>query len=143
MFEISATIDGGFGDPDVLCAFDPTKVVARLRREFPGTEVDSQDYAWRVFDQFVQRGLVDESGTLGVAARDARRRGPIWLFRVRSDDGACVRGGAERHRVWFYNDDPFPEPLRSKLLAFVDGLRFAPCVSVKCARVEDNDESPA
>jgi hypothetical protein len=38
---------------------------------------------------------------------------------------------------------PFPEPLRSRLVEFVKGLRFAPCVSVKCVRIEDNDEYPA
>ena len=55
----------------------------------------------------------------------------------------AIRGKAERHFVSFTSESPFPEPLRSRLIAFVDGLRFARCVGVKCVRIEDNDESPA
>ena len=144
MFIISATIEGGFGDPAVLCAFDPNKVVARLHREFPGTEVDPRDYAWWDFDVFAQHGLVDESGALGVAARDARRRGPVWKFRLPAEAGAGpVRGTAERHVVYFCSESPVPEPLRSRLVRFAEGLRFAPCVAVKCVRVVGNEERPA
>jgi len=143
VFKIAASIDGGFDDLEVLCAFDPNKVVARLRRLFPDLEVDPRDYAWRDFDLFAQHGMVDESGALGVAARDARRRGPVWRFRVPVAGGGHVQGQAERHSVWFMSKPPFPEPLRSQLVEFVEGLRFAPCVSVKCVRVEDNDEYPA
>ncbi|HXD86227.1 MAG TPA: hypothetical protein VN641_07020 [Urbifossiella sp.] len=142
MFEIVAEIEGGFDDPDVLCAFDPNKVVFRLRQLFPGLEVDPQDYAWRDFDLFTRHGLVDEAGALGVAARDARRRGPVWLFRLPTEDGA-ICGKAERHFVSFTSKSPFPEPLRSRLIAFVEGLRFAPCVTVKCVRIEGNDQHPA
>jgi hypothetical protein len=143
VFRIAASIDGGFDDPEVLCAFDPNKVVARLRGLFPGLEVDSRDHAWRDFDFFAQHGMVDESGALGIAARDARRRGPVWRFRVPVASGGHVQGQAERHFVWFMSQTPFPEPLRSQLIEFVEGLRFAPCVSVKCVRVEENDEYPA
>ena len=142
MFLIAAEIEGGFDNPDVFCAFDPNKVVFRLRQLFPDLEVDPQDYAWRDFDLFTRHGLVDESGALGVAARDARRRGPVWLFRLPPGDRA-IRGKAERHFVSFSSESPFPEPLRSRLIAFVEGLRFAPCVRVKCVGVEDNDEFPA
>jgi len=142
MFIISAAIKGGFDDPDVVCAFDPNKVVFRACREFPGTEVDPRDYAWRDFDLFVQHGYVDESGALGVAARDARRRGPVWLFRIPAGEGT-IRGRAERHSVTFSSDFPFPEPLRSRLIEFVERLRFAPCVRVKCVRLEGNEELPA
>jgi hypothetical protein len=142
VFEIVASIEGGFDDPDVLCAFDPNKVVWRLRGQFPGLEVDPRDFAWRDFDMFTQHGLVDESGALGIAARDARRRGPIWMFKLPTECGA-ISGKAERHFVSFLSESPFPEPLRSQLIAFVEGLRFAPCVRVKCVRIEDNDEFPA
>jgi len=47
VFEIEARIEGGFDDREVVCAFDPTKVVARLRAEFPGLEMDPKDYAWK------------------------------------------------------------------------------------------------
>ena len=77
-------------------------------------QVDPQDYAWRDFDLFVQHGLVDESGALGVAARDARRRGPVWLFRLPAAGEGTIRGKAERHCVSFSSESPFPEPLRSR-----------------------------
>jgi hypothetical protein len=143
MYIISATIEGGFGDPDVLCAFDPNKIVARLRLEFPGMEVDPRDFAWRDFDNFVQHGVVDESGALGIAARDARRRGPVWKFQLLAAGGKSIRGTAERHTVYFLDEDPFPEPVRSQLVLFAEGLRFAPCVTVKCVQVVGNDEHPA
>jgi hypothetical protein len=142
MFQIAASIEGGFGDPDVVCAFDPNKVVVRLQRLFPDLEVDPRDYAWRDFDAFAQHGLVDESGALGVAARDARRRGPVWLFRLSVGGEGVIRGQAERHFVTFSSDGPFPEPLRSRLIEFVEGLKFAPCVCTKCVRIDHNDEYP-
>ena len=143
MFKISACIEGGYHDPNVICAFDPNKVVARLRGLFPNLEVDPQDYAWREFDLFTSHGIVDESGALGVAVRDARRRGPVWRFRVPFGTGESVGGWAERHYFGLLSDSPFPEPLRSQLVDFVEGLRFAACVSVKCVRIEGNEEYPA
>ena len=143
MFQIAASVEGGFADPEVLCAFDPKKVVARLRRLFPDLEVVPREHAWRDYDLFVQNGSVDESGALGVAARDTRRRGPVWRFRVPVAGGGHVQGQAERHFVWFMSESPFPEPLRSRLVAFTEGLRFAACVGVKCVRIEGNDEHPA
>jgi hypothetical protein len=140
VYEISANIEGGFDDPDVVCAFDPTKVVVRLRLAFPGADMDPKDYAWRDYDGFLRMGHADEAGILGVAARDARRRGPLWLFRVPAPGGGWVKGSAERHMVRFHDQAPIPEPLRSRLLGFVEGLRFAPCVTMKCVRTEGNDE---
>jgi len=98
MYEIIAHIEGGFDDLDVVYAFDPTKVVVRLRRDFPGTEVDTTDYAWRDYKAFLKMGLTEEwkDGrwtALATAANDARRRGPLWLFRVPTPDGD---GSADR-----------------------------------------------
>ena len=100
-----------------------------------------------MYKQLLQMGHLEEQEAgrptaLGVAAADARRRGPLWLCRVPSP-GGWVRGTAERHVVQFTSDTPFSEPLRSELLRFVEGLRFAPCVSIKCVQIEGNDEYPA
>jgi len=121
LFIISAEIEGGFNDPEVVCAFDPNKVIVRLRGMFPDLEVDPRDYAWRDFDLFAQHGLVDESGALGMAARDARRRGPVWLFRLPGTVKVTVRGQAERHFVIFSSETPFPEPLRRGWLSSSKG----------------------
>jgi hypothetical protein len=142
VFRIVASIEGGFDDPDVICAFDPTKVVARLRQEFPGLQIDPKDYAWRDHDTFLRMGPPSDD-VMRVAMRDAQRRGPVWMFRLPVESGAPVDGRAERHYVHFHSEGPFPEPLRSRLLRFVAGLRFAPCVRVKCVRLEGNDEHPA
>ncbi len=120
MHVVSVTIDGGFSDPGVICAFDPTKVVARLRQVFPGAEVDPTDHAWRDYETFLRMGKMEEQEAgrptaLGVAAADARRRGPLWAFSVPSPGGGCVRGTAERHVVRFHSETPFPETLRSEL----------------------------
>jgi hypothetical protein len=144
VFEIAASIEGGFDDLGVVCSFDPTKVVARLQQEFTDLEVDSTDYAWRDYKAFLRMGLAEEREAgqptaLGVAAADARRRGPLWLFRVPTPAGGWVRGGAERHVIRCQSEEPFTEPLRSKLLGFANGLRFAPCVIVRCVGLEDND----
>lgn len=144
MYDIVAEIEGGFGDPDVICSFDPTKVIARLQKAFPEIVVASKDYAWRDYDTFRSTmGLTDESGALGVAARDARRRGPVWLFRLPVEGVEPIRGKAERHFVGFHSEVPFPEPLRTRLIQFTENLRFAPCVITKCVRCGDNDEYPA
>ena len=76
-------------------------------------------------------------------APDARRRGPVWLFRIPNPDGGWIRGKAERHYVTFSEKKPFVEPLRSRLLDFVERLRFAPCVTVQSVCWVGNDELPA
>jgi hypothetical protein len=141
MFEISATVSGFGLDPNVFCCFDPTVVIARLRKAFPEVEVLPQDFAWRDFDAFRQHGVVGEA--VRIAENDARRRGPLWVFRLPVPGKPAIRGAAERYCVRIFNEEPIPEPLRSRFLAFLEGLRFAPCVGVKSVRVEDNDELPA
>lgn len=138
MFILSADID--HDDTEVICCFDPTVVVVRFQRLFPEAEVIPQDFAWRDYDLFKQRGVVD--GAVRVAENDARRRGPIWLFRLPLPNGTKARGKAERYEVRLSSDEPFPEPLKSSLLEFLEGLRFAPCVRVRSVRLEGNDEFP-
>jgi hypothetical protein len=141
MFQISASVSGAGMDSSVVCCFDPTIVVVRLRRTFPEVEVVPQDFAWRDYDSFKQRGAVE--GAVRIAESDARRRGPIWTFRLPASQGQAIRGRAERYDVSIWSNAPVPEPLRSRFLEFLEGLRFAACVSVKSVRIEGNDEFPA
>src|SRR5687768_1931780 len=134
MFEISAKVSGGGLDPNIVCCFDPTIVVVRLRKAFPEVEVIPQDFAWRDYDAFKQRGAVE--GAVRVAENDARRRGPIWAFRFPVPDALPICGRAERYQVSIFSDVPVPEPLRTRFLAFLEELRFAPLVSVKSVKLE-------
>src|SRR5437868_2704387 len=132
LFEISASVTGGGFDPNVVCCFDPTIVIARLRQAFPEVEVISQDFAWRDYDAFKQRGVVD--GAVRVAENDARRRGPAWKFQLPVPGRAAICGLAERYGVRLLSEAPIPEPLRSRFIAFLEELRFAPCVTVRSVR---------
>jgi hypothetical protein len=143
VFEISANVTGAGMDADVVCCFDPTVVIARLRQAIPDVEVIRQDFAWRDYESFKQRGAVEGDGALRIAEKDARRRGPIWAFRLPVPGMSPIRGRAERYAVSIWSDVPVPEPLRSRFIAFLEGLCFAPCVSVKSVRLEGNDEFPA
>lgn len=141
MFEISATVSGYGFDTNVVGCFDPRIVIARLREAFPEAEVNPQDLAWRDYDTFRQHCLGE--GAIRIATNDAIRRGPIWTFRLPVAGKTAIRGYAERYTVRIISEEPIPEPLRFRFIAFLEQLRFAPWVSVKSVRCEDNDEFPA
>ncbi|MGL6073546.1 MAG: hypothetical protein ACRC8S_05210 [Fimbriiglobus sp.] len=135
---ISAVVNTD-GDPlDNIACFDPSVILARMRREFPEIEIDPTDYAWRDYKGFLAMGLTSEDSALGVAAADARHRGPLWLFRIPSPDGVSIRGSTERYRVLFHRSQPFPEALRLRLLEFLEKLRFIPCVEILEEELQDN-----
>ena len=145
MFQIAAKIDGAGVEMSNICCFDPTVVMARLRRHFPEVETNPEDFAWRAYDFFKEQGAGDGiEGAVRVAASDARRRGPIWTFSLPIKDRPPVRGRAERYDVSIWSDEPIPEPLRSRFISFLEELRFAPCVSIKSVRLlKGNKECPA
>ena len=136
---ISARIEVDVG-LEPVCCFDPTKVVARLRDAFPDLEVDSEDYALRIYDGLVASGA---SGAAVTAKADSHRRGPIWTFRFSLPQHSGVRGCAERYFVRFVSDTPIAEPFRSSLIGFLDRLKFASCVVVDSVRFDGDDEVPA
>ena len=143
-YQISARIEGGSDDPEVIAAFDPSKVVSRVLSEFPGTEFELKDWAWRCLNGFRKLGrIADFEKVFDLEASDARRRGPVWQFRIPNPDGGWIRGKTERHYVTFSDKKPFVERLRSRLLDFVERLRFAPCVTVQSVCWVGNDELPA
>jgi hypothetical protein len=143
MFVISASVDGAGTDSNVVCCFDPTIVIVRLRRTFPTVEVILQDFAWRDYDAFKQRGAVEGDGALRIAENDARRRGPIWTFRLPAPGRPPICGRAERYDVSIWSEAPLPEPLRSQFLLFLEGLQFADCVRIESIRLEGNNRHPA
>jgi hypothetical protein len=141
MYAIVASVAGGGMDAEVVCCFDPTVVVVRLRRAFPEIEIDPQDRAWRMHDEMQEIDAVE--GAVRIAERDAQRRGPLYIFRFPSPSRAAITGRAERYNVRIWSDEAIPEPLRSQFIDFLETLRFAACVSVKSVRLEGNNEYPA
>jgi hypothetical protein len=141
VYEISASVAGAGTDATVICCFDPTMVIVRLKRALPKVEVDPHDHAWRDYEHFQQ--MADAEGAMRTAERDALRRGPQYLFRFPSPGRAVIFGRAERYDVRIWSDEPIPEPLRSRFLEFLENLRFAPCVSVRSVRISGNDTFPA
>jgi hypothetical protein len=141
MFEISASVAGGGTDTNVVCCFDPTIVVLRMRQAFPDLEISAQDFAWKDYDAFKARGAIE--GVVRIAENDARRRGPIWVFHLHVLGQPSILGHAERYSVSIRSQEPVPEPLRSQFIQFLEGLRFAECVRVKSVRLQGNDEFPA
>lgn len=146
MHEISASVAGAGMDADVVCCFDPTIVIVRLRRAFPEVEVNPQDLAWRDYESFQQRGAVEGfgeglQGAIRIAERDALRRGPLWTFRFPAPGRATIFGRAERYDVKIWSDEPIPEPLRSRFIEFLENLRFAACVTVRSVRLESGNQT--
>lgn len=119
-YEIKATIPDN-NSCSVGC-FDPTRVVIRIRDEIPGVTVCVHDYAWMDYDSFVSRSAY--YGTIRVAENDARRRGPIYRFRVRTGTNQAVRGSVERYRIQISSEQPIPEPIKSHFLNFFQTLKL-------------------
>jgi hypothetical protein len=140
MFIISANIRGYGCDKSVVCSFDPSIVITRLREAFPEAQVSDEDRAWRDYEALKERGAI--TNALQIAERDAYRRGPIWTFHLPAPGQPMIRGTAERYVVKVSSHEPIPEPLRSAFLAFLEQLKFSPHVSIKSVRIEGNDEHP-
>jgi hypothetical protein len=136
MFQMRARVRGGGLDTTVVGCFDPTIVVVRLREAFPEVKVDPEEY----YDVFKRLGEVQ--GALRIIENDARRRGPIWRFHLPLDNGRSIIGWAERYSVRILDNEPIPEPIRSRFLAFLEGLRFSRDVEVASVRIENNAEHP-
>jgi hypothetical protein len=82
-------------------------------------------------------------GALQIAKNDAYRRGPIWTFHLPNGSAPPIRGKSERYEVRIWSDEPIPEPLRSRLIAFLEELRFSSCVEIRSVRDVGDDELPA
>ena len=117
-YEIAANIQ--CYETDAVGCFDPTKVVVRLRDTVPGVIVCIHDHAWDTYEAFRSH---DIDAPLPVAANDARRRGPIYKFRIHvTDSDQLIEGVCERYFTRISSEQPFPEPLKSQLLDFLGAL---------------------
>ena len=136
MFIISAKID--FDSDGVIC-FDSNKIIFRLMEEFPEIIVCLEDYGWRDYDIFKQRGA--NEGAIRVAENDARRRAPIYVFSFRNSNGQKIKGHAERYIISVRSNEKIPSDLKQRLLSFFNSLKVG-IIEVDSFRLENNDRFP-
>ncbi len=136
-YEIAATVP--CYQTDSVGCFDPTKVAVRLRDNFPGVILCIHDYAWDRYEVFRDHKL---DAALPSVANDARRRGPIYKFRIYTPDyDQELEGICERYTVRVISDQPIPEPLKSQLLEFFGSLTLDG-ISVTSVRQDGNNSEP-
>ena len=136
-YEIAATIP--CYRTDAVGCFDPTKVAVRLRDTVSGVILCVHDYAWDRYEAFRDHNL---DAALPSVANDARRRGPIYKFRIYipgSDQE--FKGICERYTARVSSEQPFPEPLKSQLLEFFGSLTLDG-ISVTSIRQSGNNSEP-
>lgn len=133
IYEIAARIDDDV--QDAVGCFDPTRIVVRIRDEIPGITVCIYDYAWANYDYFASRA--EYTGALRVAENDARRRGPIFIFRVRTENDQIIKGAAERYRVHINSEQPIPEPIKSQFLTLFNSFNLGD-TSVRSVKIVGN-----
>ena len=89
----------------VLC-FDPEKVLARLEKALPSLVIDPTDWAEREVEQVTRhiqsRQLEDEARQvmLRQIKGKSRRNGPVFQFRMVTDDGTTIDGHVSRYSMW-------------------------------------------
>jgi hypothetical protein len=137
LYEIAARID--LSDDNVTC-FDPSIVIGRLSDEMPECVACLHDYAWKDYEAFLQAGASEDA--LQVAENDALRRGPIFIFRLRTNTSQVTLGTAERYWVRIWSKQEIPEDFKLRFLAFLRSLRSAPW-EIKSVRLENNEEFAA
>lgn len=129
MFQVAARIydeGGGIG------CLDPRKIAYRLVQAFPGEAVVClHDYAWKDYDSFKQRSVLEGASdtleaVMRVAERDAHRRGPLLAFRLHAGRHQVILGRAERYNVMIWSEQPIPSGLRGRFIAFLRSLTFDP-----------------
>lgn len=111
----------------------------RLRDTVPGVVLCTHDYAWDSYEAFRSHDL---DAAMPSVANDARRRGPIYKFRIDVlDSDQLFEGICERYTVRVFSEQPFPEPLKTQLLDFFGSLTLDG-ISVTSFRQDGNDSEP-
>lgn len=124
---------------DAVGCFDPAKVAVRLRDTVPGVVLCIHDYAWDRYETFRSHNL---DAALPSVANDARRRGPIYKFRIRvAGADQLFEGICERYTVNVSSAQPFPEPLKTQLLDFFGSLTLDG-ISVTSIRQDGHNIDP-
>lgn len=111
-------------------AFDPAKVVQKMRTYFPEATSLPGDQAVAEAERaeafFARELQADPEGparkVVESLRRKARRYGPSCAFSIPLEDGRHIRGCARSVGVTFLSDGPLGEPIRDRLLEFLKSL---------------------
>ncbi len=135
-YEVAARIPGAGYDENVAVCFDPEIVIHRLQKAFTDeVTVCIHDYAWKDFDTFTE--MRASRAAIRLAESDARRRGPIFIFRFRTDTRQKIYGKAERYFVSISSQQPIPESIKSRFIEFLNQLEHKP-IQVRSVRIDGN-----
>jgi hypothetical protein len=117
---------------DEVAVFDPEKVIARLRSDFPEADVDPTDQSAAEVErvrQFAKSHLDSDSEVQSTVLRQiqgkARRNGPVYSFEL-----AGVTGTAGRYSISFVSDVEIEPSLRQRIVTFLESLKLG-SVTVK------------
>lgn len=128
---IESRIPGAGLDKKIALCFDPTIVIARLMESFPNEVVVCiHDYAWKDYDAFHETRA--SLSAINAAEIDARRRGPNFIFRVRTGTDQIVQGNAERYIIRIWSDRPISDDLKSRFISFLNSMTYYPYEVSSC-----------
>ncbi len=96
---------------------DPDTVVQRVKEEFPETAVIAGDQLAQSADRAEALGAADH--VVDTLRRNAQLYGPAYAFEIPLQGGDLLKGRARRYDVTFLFDEPLPEELRQRILAFL------------------------
>ncbi len=124
--EISVAID--YWSEGVLC-FDPEKVVTKLIDVFPTLEVDPTDWA-EVEVQKVAGNLQPSDAAASVKETmlrqirgKARRNGPVFNFKLVTDEGSVLTGRANRYSVAVRSASSINAECQRRLVALFESFK--------------------
>lgn len=112
--------------------FDPLKVVARIRRDFPEAIVDPTDYDaeklkrdLKVMESIPFEVIPEERRAVMIrqVTHTAQQDGPTFRFEIPTAAGP-VKGQARRYSVMLDLPDGLDNDVRGRFEAFLKGLRL-------------------
>lgn len=99
---------------------DIAYTIQRLFETFPGIVFEEEYFEQHI--ELVRRITADKAnkGALNIAIRDAKERGPLFEFIVRSPEGAPLKGGISRYCLAFrFDNNTIGPELKAKVEQFL------------------------
>ena len=128
-------------EDDSVRAFEPTKVICRIRDRFPTAEIDSTDHqrvrllqeldiwATQAYEPELRERLIRQSWRL------YQTNGPTYRFVIAFPTGHRVRGGARRLSVYFSIPKDLPTESYEELVSLLLSLQMGTPI-----RDDENDD---
>lgn len=113
---------------DYVGTFDPSKVMAMVKRAFPETIIDWTDHQEarlkRALEAFAQIPEPRRESMVRSAWHDAWDNGPTFRFEIPCDGERTIKGQARRYSITFEIPDGVSGDMRDRLKAFLSGLQL-------------------